>query len=66
MKYVKDPRPLTPEEIPGVQRVAALLEQELKSPMSRKRRSILNHTRKFFLALLPEEPVDAGDAGSSD
>lgn len=66
MKYVKDPKPLTPAEIPGVERVIALLAEELESPMNRKRRSILNYTRKFFLALLPKETADAGDTGSSD
>ena len=53
MKYIKDPKPFSADEIPGVKRVVALLEEELGSAMNRKRRSILNHTRKFFLALLP-------------
>ena len=69
MKYVKDPKPLAADEIPGVRRVVALLAVELKSPTSRKRRSILNATRKFFAALLPvefEEPLTPELPGEAD
>lgn len=58
MKYVKDPKPLAADEIPGVKRVVALIAEELTSSMNRKRRSILGHTRRFFLAMLPEEFVE--------
>ncbi len=56
MKNVKDLKPLADNEIPGVQRVVAVIELELEAAMNRKRRSILNHTRKFFAAMLPDAP----------
>ena len=65
MKYVKDPKPLEIDEIPGMRRAVALIAEELESPTSRKRRSILNATRKFFIATLPVEFEDSGDADNA-
>lgn len=62
MKCLKNPQPFTPAEIPGAIRVVEMLDEELGSAMNRKRRSILNHTRKALLALLPPELLNASDA----
>ncbi len=53
MKYIKDPTPVTSDEVSGIKRVVAFLEEELAHSMNRKRRSILNHVRKFLVGLNP-------------
>lgn len=55
MRHIKDLKPFSAKEVPGVKRVVELLGEELAGGTSRKRRSILASVRRFLLELLPEK-----------